>query len=803
MTTYETELFKIDKSQLLDAASGVRASKCQVSFSSKASTLFSSDWERLYHVARLLELQGITSTIQEDLEHPYLLIVGEPDEPLSAFKAKQQGYEIQIQVDEPQALTELVNDSISVLRSLFYRALKSRITQPLKWDSYDVFDCSTDLTTRMRAEVKRDRWLAPTKVHLGFSYQFRTYDDSHYVQILPKSVIRYDKTLWQLKQEGELCDSLIEKFPFVNIDFVPHSRRIVGITDFKAGDIIERAPYLGRSFVDFAVDMYHDSSVRPDAELVEVLDRETPLFPSTWTRPSLNFTSISYLSDRYYSQLIGILKMQGGKRPDLAKEWVKRLNPFSINATNVEISAVPRAMTCRSGRVEPKNFLSTALNCAFVFKPPSVDYFRSGEKVEIFPGVERYEATVNDLLKHPELRPIDVPRSISIGVFYSEKLADGWTQIKQSLLNGVGDYRGFEKTFGVKISFVESAVPDFLSPDYVNGIREIPEMSYDCALIIVPRYLNTLSETKRVYVEGKTALMERGIPVQVITDDQKITFSRNSTLQGKAQNAFTMFGIAINILAKTGAILTQLSDSSASNLISNSLIMGYDVSRIYPSNIVGVKTIPLTAPLVIFDNKGAYVSHQNVHRLNNEVSLFEQYGEEIFSSLAPSITTLIVHKDGYFAHAELKKLKELADSFKINTIPISVRTSHVPRVFNPNYHGDVGIDAGTVLPLSSDDYLMITTPTGYWDADRFGWPNPILVTFHNLVDHELKLKLLYHIFALTKMQTGSQRPVRTPLSIHFSNMVSRFLRKVGDPTPRYLKYFVQSREGKRLARWFL
>ncbi len=162
-----------------------------------------------------------------------------------------------------------------------------------------------------------------------------------------------------------------------------------------------------------------------------------------------------------------------------------------------------------------------------------------------------------------------------------------------------------------------------------------------------------------------------------------------------------------------------------------------------------------------------------------------------------------MHKDGYLNNIELQSLQDRAKEFSINVIPISIRTTEVPRVFNPRYFAsEIGLTAGTTLPLSSKDFIMITTPTGRWDAEKLGWPNPLLITFHDN-QPDITMKALYQIYALTKMQTASQRAIRDPISIHFSNMITKFLRKVGDPTPTYLQYFVNSSSGKYLPRWFL
>jgi hypothetical protein len=483
------------------------------------------------------------------------------------------------------------------------------------------------------------------------------------------------------------------------------------------------------------------------------------------------------------------------------------MTPIQIGSTNIDISTLPRAIELTEFRQELSGIDRLPMKeLGLVFPSPSITLKKDGEEVDIFPGVMGYQATVNDLMKHPELKPLDVPRDLKIVAFIDSKLQNGWSRVRKSIIEGKGEYRGFQQTFGVNLHIEEKPITDFFSEDFTKEVNSLPELGFDCALIVIPRYLTSAEDTKRIYVESKTRIMDKGIPVQVFTDDQKISFSRNSTLDGKAENAWTVFGLAINILAKAGTVLTALSKSTTSKLVPNSMILGYNTARISPLKPTHAKTIPLAAPLVIFDNKGAYISHQEVYRLKNETSLFEEHGDTIMKYIPSDISTLIVHKDGYFTRSELEAIKGLGSRHGVGILPISIRTGNVPRVFNPNFFGtDIGVRAGTVLPLSEQDFLLVTTPIRQWDPERLGWPNPILVTLHEpIIDPVLKTKLLYHIFALTKMQTGSQRPVRTPVSIHFSNMILKFIRKVGEPTPTYLKHFVRRRDdGKYLARWFV
>lgn len=235
------------------------------------------------------------------------------------------------------------------------------------------------------------------------------------------------------------------------------------------------------------------------------------------------------------------------------------------------------------------------------------------------------------------------------------------------------------------------------------------------------------------------------------------------------------------------------------------MVLGYDVLGI-PTSTKSGKSIQISAPLVLFDSRGAYIKHQEVFRLTNKNSLFQDYGNEIFETLEQDTKTLVIHKDGTFSDDELRRLSELEGTYNVETIPISINTDDVPRVFNPTYqYLEVALESGTCLPLSDKEFLMITTAIHTWVPERMGWPNPILITIHkDNLTLEKKLKLLYHIFALTKMQTGSQKPVRSPISIHYANMIDRFIKRVGDPNPDYLGSFIKRESEKGyLPRWFV
>jgi len=804
------ELFKVNAKQLSDALSQVQGYICSPYFPIKAEALFFTDRQKLWHLARLLELEGTHAVVHGTSNEAKLIALAKPkSDTYHPYGIADSEMSIYLQHSEPIKLENPIGDGFPIARSLLTKAIQSKVTRPLKCDGWTVYDESTDLTSHLNEQNRKVKLLQYLQVHTGFSFQFRTFGGELLVQILPRSTMSYKKSVWELLNEGWTNERIIEQFPYVKI-IGRGSQKLIGVLSLTVSDSISEVPYFGRSFVDFATAMYPNKEIEDrDTLLVKVASSssgEIDYFPSSWAYPSLTFSSIAYINENYYSELIGILKTQGRKRIAQAQEWATKFSSLEILGQKVEINPIPTKLAYDPFTLEPSKFSSIkSLDVGYIFEAPSVTMIRDDTPTEIVPGVESYQATVNDLLSHKELKPLDVPNKIHVIVFVDASLSSGWKSLKEALTKQRVGYRGFKQIFGVELDMEEEIVNDFLSIEFANRVNALPEQGYDCTIIVIPRYLGTPEETRRIYNEVKTMIMARGIPVQVIADDPRVTFGRSNTLEGKSKSTRTLFGISINVLAKVGTILTAIAESIANTLIPDSLTIGYNVARVIPRNMIGVKTIPLAAPLVIFDNRGAYISHQDVYTLRNEVSLFEQYGDEVFKKIPKGISTLIIHKDGFFTQEELSSLDNLSRKYGIETMPISIRTSSVPRVSNPRYLGsELGLKAGTVLPLSESDFLMMTTPFSAWNPERLGWPNPILITLHGSYDVQKKLQLLYHIFALTKMQTGSQRAVRLPISIHFANMIGRFLRRVGDPTPTYLKYFVQAREGgKYLPRWFL
>jgi hypothetical protein len=805
------ELFRVDDSQLASAFDRLKGYPCFFNFPDSALKLFPDERDRLFHAARLLSLRRIPAIVLGDEVEPELVALEDPTrETLYAFGYKSEATRIYLEASDTFTFRNPITSDFPITRKLLTDSLRSKISSPLRVEGNTVYDTSTNLAPKDSEKTPTPMQLKPLRVHSGFSFQFRTFGKKLYLQVSPKSTMDYSKSIHDLLQEGWTNDQVLGLFLYSKIrDF--GSQRLLEISGLRVSDKIQEPPFFGRSFQEYSTAMYPKDQVgENDAFLVRTASYygETNYFPSTWAFPSPNFRSLSLVGPDYYSELTGVLKTQGRSRIRQAWEAVAKLSPLEIAKQAVTVAAIPERLYYDPNPMKPHKIREIKELGGYILSPPSLSMLRNGKAVEIIPGVDNYQGTINDLLANPELKPLDAPDQIRVIAFVHAPLKADWALFKTCLTTETKFFRGFESIFGVKLDIEEHYVKDFLGPDseFSEKVKSLEQQGFDVALTVIPRTLDS-EESREIYENSKTQIMEKGIPVQVVVDDTRTTSRKDDTLKGKAKRPRALFGLSLNILAKAGAILTAISETVADALVTNSMTIGYNPIQIVPKKPKGIRSIPVAAPLVIFDNRGAYVSHQDIYKLKNEVSLFQEHGEEIFRQIPREVSHLIIHKDGPFNRTELEAIDSLSRSRGIEAIPISIRTGFVPRVSNPKFlSSGVGFKAGTTLQLSRIDYLMVTTPFSGWDPEELGWPNPILVTIHkaDAYDTTKIIQLLYHVFGLTKMQTGSQRATRTPVSIHFANMIGRFLRRVGEPNPAYLKFFVKPRKGgKYLPRWFI
>ncbi len=752
-----------------------------------------------------------------------------------AFGRQESDYKVTFKKIENISAAEVLQHAPWLMDHFLYSFLRKSIPNNFRCEGSVAYDISADLLTGK--EVKStNALLSNLAVYPAVTFSINHYGEKIYIHLSPTTRILSKASIHRIQQNADFSKDIVK---YVRLDLGKISRfaEIKEITELHSDVKINSEAFGNRNFLEFARANYPDIQLNdPKAKLAIVIPSGSSnswVFSSEAMYPSFNFQAIDALDPKFFKSLLGIIKARSVARLENARQFVTAINPLSSPCGVIEINETPftsrilvNAPFLHSNKIDERNLerLSVSDDGA-VFEAPSISLRVADSKgtfseKTIYPGIDRKFANLNDLMKWPNLAPLEPIPEIKICLIVDKKLENQWSaekeNFKQALLKGVNNYKysfsGFEQTFKCPIVMLnEFIVGDFFGAEFEEVVKKISPANFDCIILIIPRWLESALSSKQIYLVPKEKIMQKGVPVQVIANDPTRV---KGTLKDKVRDPFVMFGLALNIAAKPGYRLTAFSKEFADKIIGNSVVMGYNITRITPKlrsleqnstleERMG-KTIPLVAPLFIIDNRGSRILHWNFYQPTSEVTLFSEFGDKIFNKIPNDVQRVIIHKDGPFKDNELKVLESFNTADR-KVIPISITQSNALRMHNASHIG-VGneIQRGVFLKLDNRNFELATTTIQSWDATNWGWPHPIHVRIHANQEYVQNLKLLYHIFALTKMHFGSQRPTRAPISIHYANMVSTFLRALGDEAPSFHQSFEKVfNEKGRMPLWFL
>jgi hypothetical protein len=644
----------------------------------------------------------------------------------------------------------------------------------------------------------------------AFHFGLRQFENDFFIQVSPRSVIDYSKDLYWLLAEQVFTNDELEK-TIENVTLpIGRTAKLYGILKTDAATPIDERPFNGETFLDFAAKWYpYLSFAHRDAKLILVLpfgNSSSPYyFSSELVKPSVRFPVLAEWDRSFYANLGSEMKRQSATRYELIEKYLRevKFKFFSVDLKLANTYYIEKTHEI----LEPSEFPDRENLQVFEFSHPWLSFRdrESGRVVDVKRNTTLYWGSTVDLLNHEELACFDSPQEIKVKAITYGPLFGDACHLMDTLRDGFEEYKGFEKIFGTKLSFEVSSTDDLLSNQIYS---DITSSNYDCVLIFGPRHLPEGAEkSKIIYTYPETEILNRGVPVQFITDDPSPNKTYDKSLKTKSNDSSVLFGIGLNVLGKIGATVMKLSPKSTSFFLPNSIVLGYNVSRLFlplskdvkqdhsPRELVRTST-PLAAPLVMMSQDGAEILTQAVYPIPNETALFkEDRAELMISNLPEQFHFIIIHKDGPFYPPEIADIKNLQQNGR-TIIPVSIVSFQSPRIFSTFFQWNRVPPTGTIMKLSSVDYLMVNSlTTQRYSAESRGWPNTVLVTIHEealqkkgLTELE-KRQILYQIWALTRVHVGSQLPTRKPISIHYSDSMATFLRKVGNPSPEYFSHF--------------
>ncbi len=789
------------------------------------SARFDDDLFQAYrHAEELFRAKYVFSALHQFDNEFNIVSPVEIDEPiLYSFGKSGNAEKLEItRLDEKLQLDLSNQRHLQTFFRFFYQSLRNSLSKR----GFDVegggsFDKKVDLLGEVHHHSKNEQFGKIQKfvhLHPAFSFRLRKFDDSFFIQISPRSVLRFERDLYSLNSEGFFSANEFTKiFESVSLP-IGRTAKLYSLLDKTVQDPITEKPFCGDSFKEVATRLYpYLAFTKDDANLLLALpygNATTPWYFSTeLTRPSLRFSDIAAWDYDFYSDLLSEMKLHSSTRKELIEQFLKDAK-FEFLNSQLEVSDLV-SYEAAIETLNPSEFQLSPNASVFVFPNPWMSFKdkRTGRVVSVNRVTGHLGATV-DLLAHEELTCFHSPAEVKVKILSQDDLYADACRLVEAIDNGVGDYRGFENTFTSKLVYGEIVPVKDLSTS-TDAYSDIAPENYDCVLVFGPRRLpEGFEKSKMVYTFPETEILNRGVPVQFIANEPAANKLYDRSFARKSSDAHAVFGMGLNVLGKIGAKIMILGPETTNYFLPNSVVIGYNIARIFeplkkdvsqeenPGKLIRNST-PLAAPVVMMSQDGAEIVLQDAYQLTNEASLFrEGRAERMIDELSGSYKNFVIHKDGRFYYEELSDIRKIQRSNRV-VIPVSIVSDHSPRLFSSVASWNRIPKAGTIVELSDNDFLMATPlTTGAYEPKYRGWPNTILVTIHEeALDSKLtpvrKMQILYQIWALTRVHMGSQLPTRKPISVHYSNSMATFLRKVGNPRPRYFANF--GRQPNRLG----
>jgi len=810
------ELVKLEK-ESLQKIQGLEYFRYRVKIPSSVLSRFDTLTQAYYHAQELFRVKyGFSALIQFD-EGINIVSPIEAKEPfLYSFGKEEDANKLEIAPLEERIQLDLDNPThLEVFSRFFYQSLRNSFSR----QGYDIkgrtaFDRKTDLLKDVSHHSKNEQFRKIQKfIHLfpAFDFRLRKFGKDLFIQISPRSLMEFEKDLSALKTDGLFSpDDFIKIFESVTLP-VGRTAKFYSILKKKAIDPIAEKPFNGCCFLDFVKRMYPSLEfTKYDAELILVLPYGNATLPWYFScelvKPSLRFPDIASWDYDFYSNLLSEMKLHSAQRKELIENYLKTIDfeflNFKLNVSGL-LSYEKTLDVLKPSEFHQKSDIAT-----FIFADPWISFKDriTGRIVHVNRDVTGHLGSTVDLLSHKELGCFDSPHEVKVKIISDESLYKDACNLVEALVQGSGEYEGFEQTFGAKLIY-DKVVPVQNLTSQTDIYSDVSPENYDCVLVFGPRrFPQGFEKSKMVYAFPETEILNRGVPVQFVADEPAPNKMYDKSLRTKSNDSHAVFGIGLNILGKIGAKVMVLSPETTNYFLQNSLVIGYNVARIFeplkkdisqeesPSELIRRST-PLAAPVVMMSQDGAEIVLQGVYQIPNEVSLFrDDRAERMIDELSGRYSNLIIHKDGRFYPEELADIKKIQSSGR-TIIPVSITSELSPRLFSSLVNRKYIPKMGTVVKFSNEDFLMATPLTTAKYEPRYrGWPNTILVTIHadaleNGLSSVQKIQILYQIWALTRVHMGSQLPTRKPISIHYSNSMAAFLRKVGNPQPQYFKNF--------------
>lgn len=387
----------------------------------------------------------------------------------------------------------------------------------------------------------------------------------------------------------------------------------------------------------------------------------------------------------------------------------------------------------------------------------------------------------NGLVKFGPLEGLPLDRQPRFGFVFPDEYRDYANHLFRSLKNGIGYFKGVERTFKFRLSidqvypvtgFTLQGVRDEREKArmYVNAIlQSVGEGTpTDMFFVLHDRTAKWLNDTP--YYETKAVLLQHGILSQDVTVD---------LLRDKRQFEWSVGNIALASFVKMGGVPWAIEGVEGRE----GLIIGVGRSDVFdPEQQQAVRYVGFTSCFGL-DGRFEFTALADQARTREDylVALDSVVRRSISRATKKSakLDRIVLHVPKQFGRDEWKIIDEVAaDSSGRVGIPVYVAKV----VSDDNYFvvDDSTTDglppAGLVANIGESDYVLYTEGA----QERRSWinrtPTSLRITVQNRNVHPtLEAELVEQVYALSQVNWRGFNAASTPITTAYSSLIARIL----------------------------
>ena len=376
---------------------------------------------------------------------------------------------------------------------------------------------------------------------------------------------------------------------------------------------------------------------------------------------------------------------------------------------------------------------------------------------------------------------------ITFVVIHSKSLRSAADAFVQALINGSGQFRGFQSLFKVRIELTRQIG---IEAEAEEAIRDaVQELSTSPPDIV---YFITSGRNERLYAAAKIELLGNGIPNQVVTA---------GVLSNEPQRGWVVENIALATYAKIGGTPWVVAPSGGRREVVIGISRAQDPAKKF---VVGIVTLfnqdgdflfsRFLAPKPIQWDLGAYVD--GLSEL-----IVDAYRE--YQSAHGNPETLVIHlckRPGRFREVEAasRAVAQLSNPPPFALIHLNDDTNY--RVFdstNPTFIPEAGLK----VDLESRASLLLLDGLVGGHRRARGVPTVLLVALdrRSTAPVEDFPRLTHQVFAFSRVNWRGFNSRASPATLNYSYLIARMIVEIG--SDRWAHVIAQGR--LRDKAWFL